>query len=134
MRIPLRDAPLASFKFIAMSLSDGISLAIAIFTALAACAACWSAKLSNKVAADSHRQAEQMNAAILNAAKANAPATRIEYFQPTVQIGRERGWSVESRKAHDQQEHLVYQPAEILDKNESGCKSAERKLAAQQTD
>jgi hypothetical protein len=104
-----------------MSWSDRINLAIAfcnlaiaVATGLAARAAWSSAKLARQAADDSHQQAERMNEAMLNAAKANALATRIEYFDPTVQTGRERGWSAESRTAHDQQEHLVYQLDEIM--------------------
>jgi hypothetical protein len=59
-------------KIIPMSLSDGISLAIAFFTALAAFAALSSAKQIKKIAQDSRDQTERMHEAMLNAAKANA--------------------------------------------------------------
>ena len=92
------------------------NLAIAIATGLAACAAWSSAKLARQTADDSHQQAERMNEAMLNAAKANGLATRIEYFRPLVEYGRARGWSDETRRARDQQEHLIYQLDEILEK------------------
>ena len=107
-----------------MSWSDGINLgivicnfAIAVATGLAARAAWSSTKLARQAAEDSHQQADEMNKALLNAAKANALATMIEYYyNPKVEFGRTRGWSKETEIARDQQEHLIYQLYEILDK------------------
>jgi hypothetical protein len=105
-----------------MSWSDGINLgiaicnfAIAVATGLAARAAWLSTKLARQAAEDSHQQADEINKALLNAAKANALATRIEYYNPKVEFGRTHGWSTESEICRDQQEHLIYQLDEILD-------------------
>jgi hypothetical protein len=107
--------------------SDGINLgivlcnlAIAIATGLAAKAAWSSTKLVRQAAEESRRQADKMNEALLNAAKANALATRIEYYDPTVEQGRTKGWSQESTTARDQQEYLIHQLDEILDKMGAG--------------
>ena len=75
-----------------------------------------------------------MHDAMLNAAKPNALAMRIECFSPIVNDGRERGWSDESRRARDQQERLVHQRDEILAKMKVGVGQPSEKLATQQTD
>jgi hypothetical protein len=68
-------------------IGDGISLAVAIFTALAARAAWASAKASreavaqaNTAAAESRTIAKEQTAALLTAAKANALASRINFY------------------------------------------------------
>jgi hypothetical protein len=72
-------------------LSDLINLAIAIFTAIAAKAAWDSAKSSqqaveqaNRSAEDSRKIAEEQTKALLTAAKANALASRIEFYNEQI--------------------------------------------------
>jgi hypothetical protein len=96
------------------------NIAIAFFTRSAALAAQRSAKLANEAAADSHKQAERMSTITLNAAKANALATRIERFGDPRAEAQVRGWNPALETARDQQEHLVYQLDEILDKLGAG--------------
>jgi hypothetical protein len=78
------------------------------------------AEESRRQAEESHRQAERINDVMLNTAKANALATRIQYYNAEVEWGRTHGWSTDSATARDQQEHLVCQLDEILDKMEVG--------------
>jgi hypothetical protein len=61
-----------------------------------------------------------MTDVMLNTAKANALATRIQYYNPAVEWGRKHGWGIDATTARDQQEHLVCQLDEILDKMEVG--------------
>jgi hypothetical protein len=106
-----------------MSWSDGLSIAIAtfnfaiaVFTGIAAAAAWSSAKLARQAGDDSHQQAEKMKEAMLNAAKANALASRIEFYNEQVASGRRQGWSNDSATSRDQHEHLVCQLDRILDR------------------
>jgi hypothetical protein len=116
-------------------MSEGINIAIAIFnfviaiaTAAAAFAA-WSsvnlskkvAELSKKAAEDGRAQVDKMNEALVDAAKANALATRIEYYHEQVAFGQRQGWNQDSAACRDQQEHLVYQLDEILAKMKVGA-------------
>lgn len=80
-----------------MQLSDLINLAIAIFTAMAAKAAWDSAKSShraveqaNQSAEDGRKIAEEQTKALLTAAKSNALASRIEFYNR--QISAAKGW------------------------------------------
>jgi|HubBroStandDraft_2_1064218.scaffolds.fasta_scaffold649033_1 hypothetical protein len=79
-----------------MQLNDLINLAIAIFTALAAKAAWDSAKASrlaveqaNESAEDSRKIAKEQTKALMTAAKANALASRINFYNE--QIAEARG-------------------------------------------
>ena len=87
-----------------MQPSDLINLAIAIFTAVAAIAALISARASrqaveqaNKAAEDGRKIAEKQTEALMTAAKANALASRINFYteqmRPLLKIHEERGQS-----------------------------------------
>jgi hypothetical protein len=74
-----------------MQASDWINLAIAIFTAIAAVAALVSARASrqavdqaNQSAEDSRKIAEEQTKALMTAAKANALASRIEFYNKQI--------------------------------------------------
>jgi hypothetical protein len=99
-----------------MSLSDEISLAIAFFTALAAFAALWSANITRKIASDAHAQAKQMYETTLDATKANALATRIDYCGDPQAEAQAHGWNTDLRIKANQKEHLVYQLDVVLDR------------------
>ena len=81
------------------------------------------AELSKKAAEENRDQVDRMNDALVNAAKANALATRIEYYhEQVVRLAKGRAGQ-DSAACRDQQEHLVYQLDEILAKMKvcAGC-------------
>jgi hypothetical protein len=98
----------------------GCNIAIAFFTRSAALAAQRSAELARQAALDNHKQSERMSEITLNTAKANALATRIERFGNPSAEAQVRGWYPALQTAADQQQHLVYQLDEILDKLGAG--------------
>jgi hypothetical protein len=96
-----------------MQLSDLINLAIAIFTAIAAKAAWDSAKSShraveqaNQSAEDSRKIAGEQTKALLTAAKANALASRIAFYNE--QIRPLLPGNPDIPKLTEQRNHLAY--------------------------
>jgi hypothetical protein len=94
----------------------GCNIVIAIFTRCAAKAAQRSAELASQTAADAQKQSERMNETTLDATKANALATRIQYCGHPEAEAQAHGWNDDLRRDADQQEHLIFQLDDVLDK------------------
>jgi hypothetical protein len=69
---------------------DYTNLAIAVFTAVAAAAACFSAVASSRSAKESGNFARQQAEALMLAAKANEPASRIDFYNKQILEAKEK--------------------------------------------
>jgi hypothetical protein len=101
---------------------DYTNLAIAVFTAVAAAAACFSAVASSRSAKESGNFARQQAEALMLAAKANALASRIDFYNKQILEAKEKlrvqfsnstqpGYAEAQREEKElglQQVHLVY--------------------------